>query len=380
MKHTDQVPSVTFFTRMDQEKREKETLAPYAAKSGESLGRVYPESEHEFRTCFQRDRDRIIHSVAFRRLEYKTQVFIYSAGDTYRTRLTHTLEVSQIARTLGRILSANEDLCEANALAHDLGHPPFGHAGERVLNELLLASGGFEHNAQALRIVDCLERRYPLYPGLNLSAETRCGILKQKQGYDGMQKNLCNYLPIEAQIVDITDEISYNSHDLDDGIESGLLKEEDLMRLPLWREACERANERFPEIDRKRKRYQIIIQLINEQVFDVAQETCRRLSNSNNILMNNAVDYSEGMKKKILEAKTFLMDYLYRHPKVLRINSRCKRIITSLFEHYVNNPQQLPLSFQERIEKDGLERSAADYIGGMTDRYAEEDFKQLFGF
>ncbi len=371
---------IHFRNRESFELFETQKLATYAAKSGESMGRIHPETEHEFRTCYQRDRDRIIHSVAFRRLEYKTQVFLYSAGDHYRTRLTHTLEVSQITRTLGRILGVNEDLCEANALAHDLGHPPFGHEGERALNELLVDAGGFEHNAQALRIVDRLEKHYPNYPGLNLTAETRRGILKAKPPYEGRGEKLPDHLPIEAQIVDIADEISYTSHDLDDGIESGLLMPDALFHLPLWKEACARVKERFPDIDEKRKRYQIIIQLINEMVMDVAYETKRRLEQTSVLPLDNAVDYSEAMKVKIREAKDFLMDNLYRHRLVLRTNSRCRRIITKLFEHYSDNPKQLPRSFYNRIEKDGLQRSVADYVSGMTDRFAEEDHKQVFGF
>ncbi|RJP19291.1 MAG: deoxyguanosinetriphosphate triphosphohydrolase [Candidatus Omnitrophota bacterium] len=367
-------------TRHDYENLETQFLASYAMRSGESAGRCYAENEHDYRTCYQRDRDRIIHSVAFRRLEYKTQVFLYNAGDHYRTRLTHTLEVAQIARTLGRILGVNEDLCEANALAHDLGHPPFGHEGERVLNELLSDHGGFEHNAQALRIVDCLEKHYPTHPGLNLTAETRRGILKNKPPYTGMGENLADFLPIEAQLVDLADEISYTSHDLDDGIESGLLRLEDLRQLPLWNEAWEKVEQLFPAIDEKRRRYQIIIQLINEMVMDVARETHRRLCDAHFARIDHAGDYSESMSIKVKEAKRFLMDHLYRHRLVLRTNSRCRRIITRLFEHYSANPKQLPRSFLKRVETEGLPRSVADYVSGMTDRYADEDYKQIFGY
>ena len=253
-------------TRREQEKRERECLAEYAVRSGDSKGRTHPEDEHVYRTCFQRDRDRIVHSEAFRRLEYKTQVFITGAGDHYRTRLTHTLEVSQIARTMARALAINEDLTEALALAHDLGHPPFGHAGERVLNELLADCGGFEHNAQALRIVDWLECRYPQFPGLNLTAEMRRGILKGKTAYQGMGSDLPDILSIEAQIVDIADEISYTSHDLDDGITARILNPADILNVTLWREVHEAVKQKYPGLDEKRTWYQIIIAIINAQV------------------------------------------------------------------------------------------------------------------
>ncbi len=369
-----------FITRAHHEKREAKSLAPYAALSGQSKGRAHPEPEHELRTCYQRDRDRIIHSVAFRRLEYKTQVFINWAGDHYRTRLTHTLEVAQIARTLGRILGLNEDLCEANALAHDLGHPPFGHAGERILDAALSDQGGFEHNAQALRIVDWLERRYPNFPGLNLTAETRRGILKNKPPYAGMGENLPDALSMEAQVVDIADEISYNTHDLDDGIVSRLVELDDVMRLPLWSEACETVKARYPAIDVKRERDQIIVQLINRLVTDVANQTIKNLERAGDSSLDPVVNYSEEIQKKTLETKAFLTERLYQHPKVMRTTSRCNRIIERLFKHYCDNPKQLPHSFQDRIESGGLERSVVDYIAGMTDRYAEEDCRQLFGF
>jgi dGTPase len=372
--------NLPLFTREHQEHHEQETLACYASHAADSLGRVYPEEEHAFRTCFQRDRDRIIHCVAFRRLEYKTQVFVNSAGDHYRTRLTHTLEVAQITRTLGRILGANEDLCEAIALAHDLGHPPFGHAGERVLNRLLDTKGGFEHNAQALRIVDRLETRYPTFPGLNLTAETRRAILKDKPGYQNQGHGLPATLSIEAQIMDLADEISYTTHDLDDGIESHFLNREDVMQVPLWKEAYEAVEKRFPLMTERHKRYQIIIYLINRHVMDAADTTRHRLEETGYHLKNDTVMFSPEMREKCNAAREYLWSNLYRHPKVLRSMSRCQRIIEKLFEHYQMNPEQLPFSFQNRIDADGLDRTVCDYIAGMTDRYAEEDFRQLYGY
>ncbi len=365
-------------TRQEQEEKERNTLAPYAVCSGDSSGRQYREDEHPYRTCFQRDRDRIVHSEAFRRLEYKTQVFITGTGDHYRTRLTHTLEVSQIARTLARALSVNEDLTEALALAHDLGHPPFGHAGERVLNKRLIDHGGFEHNAQALRIVDCLECRYPQFPGLNLTKEMRRGILKDKKPYRGMGQGLPEIPSIEAQIVDISDEISYTSHDLDDGISAGILNPEDILNVTLWREAHESVKTHYPHLDERRTWYQIIIAVINTQVTDVLDESTRRLMASDGRCVNDSVAYSEWMKKKVAEARSFLFERLYWNPKVLRANNRSHMVLTGLFEYYRENVNQLPPSYQERVEESGLERTVSDYISGMTDRFAREDYRQLF--
>lgn len=365
-------------TREKIESRERHTLAPYACYSGESLGRIHPEDEHPFRTCFQRDRDRIVHCEAFRRLNAKTQVFTTGLGDHYRTRLTHTMEVAQISRTLSRILSVNEDLCEAVALAHDMGHPPFGHAGERILNSRLQEYGGFEHNAQALRLVDHLERRYPFFPGLNLTAETRRGILKERKAYDPEVKNLPDHRSVEAQIVDIADEISYTGHDLDDGIEAGLLNLHEVLEVPLWKDAYQRVVDQCPDLDVKRKRYQTIIGVINEQVTDVVEESKHRLHPSEFRPHDQCITFSPAMKAKIIEAREFLFHQLYRHPRVLRANSRCELILNRLFEHYCKNPKQMSVSYLVRIEQDGLERTVADFISGMTDRYAEEDYRQLF--
>lgn len=364
-------------TRIKQEKREKAILSPVAVQSGASAGRQYPENEHDYRTCFQRDRDRIIHCEAFRRLKYKTQVFLTGSGDHYRTRLTHTIEVSQIARTIARVLSVNEDLTEALALAHDLGHPPFGHTGERILNTRMEARGGFEHNAQALRIVDCLENRYPQFPGLNLTAETRRGILKHKKPYPGMGEGLPTRLSLEAQIVDIADEISYTSHDLDDGITYGILHPLDLLGVTLWREAYDSVKHHHPQLDEKRTWYQIVLGVINSQVTDVLQETSRRLEEVNGAISNTLVNYSPAMQIQVDEAKNFLFQQLYRNEKVMLAGEHCETVLNHLFDYYCRQPAQLPASFQERIEAAGLERTVADYISGMTDRFALESHKQL---
>lgn len=368
-----------FCNRLEHEKREKEFLAPFASLSSASKGRQYPEEEHEFRTCFQRDRDRIIHSTAFRRLESKTQVFVTNISDHYRTRLTHTLEVAQIARTIARMLSLNEDLCEAEALVHDIGHPPFGHAGERVLQGIMENHGGFEHNLQALRIVDLLERRYPGFPGLNLTIETRRGILKKKPHDPKLFPGLAERLSLEAQVMDIADEISYTTHDLDDGIESGLLLLQDVDRVSLWRKAREFVRSLHPELDEKRERYQIIIRLINNQVEDVVKETMKSIEASGGETNDNSVSYSPEMQEDIWGVRSFLMEHLYRNPRVMQANSHCSVIIKKLYEYYYNNPKQMPPAFKQRIETEGLERSIVDYIAGMTDRFAEENCRETCG-
>ena len=264
-------------TRKDIEKREVDTLAPYAMRSKDTKGRKYPEPEAKYRSVYQRDRDRIIHSTAFRRLEYKTQVFVNHEGDYYRTRLTHTLEVSQIARSIARAMSLNEDLVEAIALSHDIGHPPFGHAGEDVLKALMKDNGGFDHNLQGLMVVDLLEERYPDFRGLNLSWEVREGINKHSTPYD-RASNLIELEPdksptLEAQAVDLSDEIAYDNHDLDDGLTSGLIKEEDLRGIPLWRDIHEKINTRYPGLKGQIRKYQIIRALINTEVTDLIAES-----------------------------------------------------------------------------------------------------------
>ncbi|MFH1742460.1 MAG: deoxyguanosinetriphosphate triphosphohydrolase [bacterium] len=371
-------------SRHEQEEREQVWLAPYACRASETLGRRYPEDEHAYRTAFQRDKDRVIHSAAFRRLEYKTQVFVTHVGDYYRTRLTHSLEVSQIARTLGRVLRLNEDLIEAISLAHDLGHTPFGHSGEGVLNELMKDVGGFEHNAQALRVVDLLEERYPLFPGLNLTAEVRRGILKRKQPFHGEGEGIAPFLSLEAQVVDTADEIAYNSHDCDDGIKSELITSEELESLPLWRDIVEGVSTDFPGLDATRRRASAVVRLINAQVSDVARECIHRIqtmSLSSPHELNceaTPVGYSREMVELNRQLKQFLQERLYRHPDVLRATQKSARIMSRLFEHYVEHADHLPRNYQSRIDKDGAKRTVADYLAGMTDRFAAEDYRQVF--
>jgi dGTPase len=372
---------------------ESTRLAPYALKSEESMRRSdmrrHAESEHAFRTPFQRDRDRIVHSSAFRRLEYKTQVFVYHEGDHYRTRLTHTIEVAQISRTVARALGLNEDASEAIALAHDLGHPPFGHTGEYALDRLMKGHGGFEHNAHGLRIVEELERRYPGFSGLNLTWDVREGIAKHSSEHDSSaaaaeyDKSLAPSL--EAQIVDIADEIAYNNHDIDDGLSSQMIEREALEEVALWRENFARVKRAHPGADFKILKCQTVIRIINEQVTDLV-ETARKAIEAKGIGSVSAVRaqkramarFSPEMEKKNAELKKFLKKNLYSHHRVLRMADKAKRILEGLFKAYMNEPKILPPRDYEGIERLGKERVICDYLAGMTDRYALDEYKRLF--
>jgi dGTPase len=374
--------------REDLEQREQEMLAPYAIKSAHSEGRVYPEEEHPFRLAFQRDRDRIVHSTAFRRLEYKTQVFVNHEGDHYRTRLTHTLEVAQIARTIARSLCLNEDLTEAIALAHDLGHPPFGHAGERAMNEMLQPYGGFEHNQQSLRIVEVLEDRYPEFPGLNLTWETRDGLKKHQPRFlprDAKGPAAALAPSLEAQVTDYVDEIAYNNHDIDDGLTSHMIDLDSLRQVPLWEEHFRAVQHRFPQASPKVLWRQSVRSIINSLVVDLCEETLRRLAAAS---INNAQDvrsatqplvgFGQAMERKNAELKLFLLEHLYRHYRVIRMAEKARRIIHDLFKVYADSPRQLPPGFSARIATEGMPRVVGDYIAGMTDRFALEEHRKLF--
>jgi dGTPase len=369
-------------------KRETEDilLAPYAMKSRRSRGRVHKEAEHPYRSAYQRDRDRIVHSAAFRRLEYKTQVFVIHESDYYRTRLTHSLEVSQIARTIAGALRLNRDLVEAIALAHDLGHTPFGHAGEEALDGLMSDEGGFNHNRHGLRVVDQLEDKYPDFPGLNLTYEVREGIIRHSTAFDKTEKVAGvpeNETPSEeTQVVDIADEIAYDNHDLDDGLASGLLNEEELEKLPIWDKMSSgiggKAN------DQKRK-YLVIRSLINMQVTDLIEESGKRIAGMN--LKNErdvrsagekAVVFSPAMLKLRRPLRGFLMDNLYHHYRVMRMSNKARRFITQLFNLYTEFPEQLPPAEQGKINVYGKKQVVCDYIAGMTDRYALDEYKKLF--
>jgi dGTPase len=374
--------------REDLERREQELLAPYACKSAHSEGRVYPEAEHPFRLAFQRDRDRIVHSTAFRRLEYKTQVFVNHEGDHFRTRLTHTLEVAQVGRTIARCLSLNEDLTEAIALAHDLGHPPFGHAGERAMNEMMQPYGGFEHNRQSLRIVEVLEDRYPEFPGLNLTWESRDGLKKHQPrplAPDADGRIVALTPSLEAQVTDFADEIAYNNHDIDDGLTSQMIELESLREVPLWEEHFQHVQQRFPQAPRKILWRQSIRSIINSLVADLCDETLRRLRAvgiSSVAEVRSAaqplVGYSQAMERKNAELKLFLLEHLYRHYRVIRMAEKGRRIIRDLFNVYADSPQQLPPSFSIRLATEGIPRVICDYIAGMTDRFALDEHHRLF--
>ena len=368
---------------------EEKFLAPYASKSINSRGRVYKEAEHPYRSCYQRDRDRIIHSAAFRRLEYKTQVFVNHEGDYYRTRLTHSIEVSQIARTIACTLGLNMDLTEAIALAHDLGHTPFGHSGEEVLNELMVKNGGFNHNLHGLRVVDYLEQRYPEFPGLNLSWEVREGIIKHSSVFDIAVK-IKEFFPekmpsLETQVVDIADEIAYDNHDLDDGLTSGLIKESDLGDLEIWKKINRKINAKYAKINSSQRKYLIIRGLIDLQVTDLithTQSEIARLKIKNYKDPYKAgqkiVDFSKEIKELRKPLRNFLMQKLYHHYRVMRMSIKAKRFIRELFNEYVLRPQQMPSEIQQRILKETTKQVVCDYIAGMTDRYALDEYKKLF--
>jgi dGTPase len=374
--------------REDLERREQEMLAPYACKSAQSRGRVYPEEEHAFRLAFQRDRDRIVHSTAFRRLEYKTQVFVNHEGDHFRTRLTHTLEVAQIARTIARRLCLNEDLTEAIALAHDLGHPPFGHAGEWAMNEMMQPYGGFEHNQQSLRIVEVLEDRYPEFPGLNLTWETRDGLQKHQPrvlpaAADGLAATVAPSL--EAQVTDYADEIAYNNHDIDDGLTSQLIELDSLSEVPLWAERFRQVQRRSPQAPRKILWRQTVRSIINSLVTDLCDETLKRLAGAQIASIEDVrsatqplVGFSQAMERKNAELKLFLLEHLYRHYRLIRMAEKARRITHDLIKVYTDSPKQMPPSFSVRIATDGIPRVVCDYVAGMTDRFALEEHRKLF--
>jgi dGTPase len=375
------------FTRQQLEEIEDRNLAPYGMRSQNSKGRSYPDEEPEYRTVFQRDRDRILHTTAFRRLEYKTQVFINYEGDYYRTRLTHTLEVSQIGRTIARALGANEDLVETICLAHDLGHPPFGHSGEVILQRLMQEYGSFDHNKQSLRIVTFLENRYPDFPGLNLTWEVREGIVKHESEYDVADAS--EYNPelrgnLEAQIANAADELAYTAHDLDDGLRSGMINPDMLAGITLWEILVESIGWRGSYLE-ELPRHRLIRRLIGMEVSDLVYTTHQRLRDSNvksveelQRLPYNGIALSEDMHRRNRQMKDFLYNNLYRHHRVVRMAVKAERIISDLFKAYKIEPAMLPEHIFAVIEERGLERTICDYLAGMTDRYALDEHRKLF--
>jgi dGTPase len=371
------------------EEQERAVLSPWAMRSADTRGRAFAEPEHPFRLPFQRDRDRIIHSTAFRRLEYKTQVFVNHEGDYYRTRLTHTMECAQITRTVAAMLGLNRDLAEAVALAHDLGHTPFGHAGEHILADLMKDHGGFDHNSQSLRIVEVLEQRYPEFDGLNLSYEVREGIVKHSGRFDRPRVSdfdATSAPPLEAQIVDYCDEVAYNAHDIDDGIQSGLISLEDLDGIELWSEAYAEARKTSSGATASVLRYQAVRIIIDRMVSDLIEaiegrvrslgiETIADLRRA----MPPIAEPSEAMNVKVKQLKARLMERLYQHQRVRRMGAKAGRVMRGLFEAYMDDPHQMPPHIVERATGETtMARVIADYIAGMTDRFAFEEYAKLY--
>ena len=370
---------------------ERPDLASYAAKSHLSKGRKYKEDFKDDRPAFERDRDRIIHSSAFRRLEYKTQVFVNHEGDYYRTRLTHSLEVAQIAKGIGRRLKLNEELTESLALAHDLGHTPFGHSGEKALNQLMKEKGGFEHNLQSLRVVELLEDKYPGFKGLNLSWETREGIAKHSSSCDNPSyAHLEEYQPetvptLEAQIINLADEIAYNNHDIDDALEAGFFSSEELRAVKLCETIIQGVEEKHPEMPEYKKKYQIVTNLIGYLINDVVKYSQAIIEQNGIVSLDDVrtvnkilISYSPQVEEQTSGLKDFLQKNVYQHYKVERMRVKAERYVTLLFSTYRDNPTLLPQKYRERIEIEPKERVICDYIAGMTDRYALDEYKKLF--
>jgi dGTPase len=375
------------FNRKALESIEEKILAPYAIHASQSKGRLYPEPEPDYRTCFQRDRDRILHTSAFRRLEYKTQVFVNFEGDYYRTRLTHTLEVTQIGRTIARALGANEDLTEAICMAHDMGHPPFGHSGEATLNMLMKDCGGFNHNHHSYRIVTEIERRYPEFPGLNLSWEVLEGMIKHETEYDksdvkAFDPELRGHL--EAQITNVADELAYTTHDLDDGLRSSLITPEMLAGIDLWEMASKRFLTNGSQLD-DLTRHQIIRELIGIEVNAMIKSSVEHIEKSGiqtlhdlQSLPTNVVGFDEEMKNANRVLKDFLFKNMYRHYRVVRMQKKAEKVLTDMFTAYLAEPTMLPDQFQEQFDDKGKERTICDYLAGMTDRFAVDEYQKLF--
>ena len=380
-------------TREQLEQAELGMLAPYAMSSTRSRGRAYLEDEAAYRTAFQRDRERVLHTTAFRRLQGKTQVFVVTEGDYYRTRITHTLEVAQIGRTISRALGANEDLVEGICLAHDLGHPPFGHAGERTLNALMHDHGGFDHNHQSFRVITELEQRYPDFPGLNLTYEFREGIVKHETEYD-IVRIPSEYEPelrgtLEAQIASFSDELAYNAHDLDDGLRAGLLTEAEVVHLGWWQRAKSAAqveNEAFSETARHR----VVRKLIGLMVTDLLTETSGRIerllvahskgANVDDVRRwhHPVVNFTDEAGQLNRELKEFLIESLYYHPRVIRMTTKAERVLKDLFGAYVQEPRVLGTNTRKHLQTLPLQRVVCDYIAGMTDRFALDEHARLF--
>jgi dGTPase len=375
------------FNRENLEKVEDVILAPYAVHAKNSKGRRFSESEPGFRTCFQRDRDRILHTSAFRRLEYKTQVFINYEGDYYRTRLTHTLEVTQIGRSIARALGANEDLVETICMAHDLGHPPFGHSGEATLNMMMKDFGGFNHNHHSYRIVTEIEKRYPDFPGLNLTWEVLEGMVKHETEYD--KTDIMEFDPqlqghLEAQITNVADELAYTSHDLDDGLRSGMITTEMLDGIELWDMVVENYGPASGSLN-DLSRHQIIRELVGLEVNSMIFNSNDRIEKSGiktlqelQALPYKVVGFDDLMKNRNRILKDFLYKNMYRNHRVVRMQQKAERVLSELFTAYVKEPAMLPNQYQLQIDEKGKERTICDYLAGMTDRFAVDEYQRLF--
>ena len=377
-------------SRAQMEREESLTLAPYAQHDDASAGRRYPEPPHPYRTPFQRDRARVIHSRAFRRLEYKTQVFLNGTGDHLRTRLTHTIEVASVSRTIARALGLNEDLAEAIALAHDLGHPPFGHPGEDTLDKLMHGHGGFDHNAQSLRIVELIESTYPEFRGLNLSFEVTEGLRKHQTFYKplpGRDEDGGYHCPtLEAQIANLADEITYNSHDLDDGLDSDLISADQLADTTLWQTVRGEVRTKYPALEGRDLCATIIRRIIDRQVEDVVWTSAERIAAAGVSTVDDVrrlpgplIAYSDDLLAANRELKRFLYQNLYYHPQVAQANRRACERLGDVFNAYLQDPSRLGHATAARVETDGLHRTVCDYLSGMTDRYLLEEHARLFG-
>ena len=373
-------------SRKELETIEANILAPYAQKSGDSRGRLHAERKHPTRTEYQRDRARIIHSRAFRRLEYKTQVFLNGTGDHLRTRLTHTFEVANITRMIARSLGLNEDLAEAIALAHDLGHPPFGHSGEEMLDDLMKGHGGFDHNEQSLRTVDVIESRYPKFAGLNLTHEVREGLQKHAKFYQGTDDEKPHAQPsLEAQLSNLADEITYYSHDLDDGLDFQLLEPEQLAELTVWKTSEQEVREHFPKLKGREFRAYVIRCIIDRQAADVIATSAAlieraKVASADEVRQHAKplIAYSRPLLKANQQLRRFLYKNLYYHPRVAGANDRACEMLRDVFEAYLKQPKLLGNATSRRIKKDGLHRTVCDYLAGMTDRYLLDEHARLF--
>jgi len=389
---SDPTPAPALFDRTAKEAREEREFAPWATFSSRSRGRRHEEGEDDLRTCFERDRDRIVHCTAFRRLMYKAQVFVNWEGDEYRTRLSHSLEVCQVARSVGNALALNEPLCEALALAHDIGHPPFGHRGEVVLGEKMKNHGGFRHNAQVLRVVDLLERRSPEYPGLNLVREVRESLLKHETSEDWpaefgpRPRHPC----LEAQVVDLADSTAYDVHDVEDGLVAGMFAEADLEEgSALWRSARMRVEERHPgfltqSADLKLRQKRVANEIIKVCINDLILASSSRIAGSGARSASEVqssrsmlVGHGEEIRAQVQELQAFLNRRFYRHPHLLELAAHARTVLSTLFEAYVERPAEMPPWYRNWAEAVGIERAVCDYVAGMTDRFAQSEHERL---